>query len=298
MRVFVTGATGFVGSAVVAELLREGHDVLGLARSDQSAKALAALGAGVHRGSIDELDVLKAGADQCDGVIHTAFIHDFAHFEAACAADKAAIETLGGALSGSDRPLVVTSGTALLGPGRVTTENDNTDPVLGANWPRRSEETAFAMAERGTRASVVRLPPSVHGDGDHGFVPMLIDIARKKGVSAFVGEGNNRWAAVHRLDAARAFRLALERASAGERLHAVGDEGVPFREIATAIGKHLNVPVRSKAPEEAAEHFGFLGMFASMDVPSSSALTRERFNWRPEQRGLLADLDSGTYFTP
>ena len=296
MRIFVTGATGFVGSAVVQELVEAGHHVLGLARSDTAAASLAGAGAQVHRGALDDLASLREGAAGADAVVHTAFVHDFANIAAAAATDTRAIETLGEALAGSSRPLVVTSGTALIAPGRLTTEEDEPDPTLLATWPRRSEETALAMSARGVCASVVRLPPSVHGEGDHGFVPLLIGIARENGVSAYVGDGLNRWAAVHRLDAARLFRLAVEKGSPGSRYHAVGDEGVPFREIAGVISRHLNVPVASKSREEASEHFGFLGLFAAMDVPSSSGSTQQRLGWRPTQPGLLADLDRGHYF--
>ena len=296
MRVFVTGATGFIGSAIVQELIGAGHQVLGLARSDDSAKALVAVGAEVHRGSLEDLDTLRSGAAASDAVVHTAFIHDFANFPAAAETDKLAIETVGEALVGSNRPLLVTSGTALLAPGRVVTEDDVADPSLAAAWPRRSEETALAMVSRGVRASSVRLPPSVHGEGDHGFVPFLISIGREKGISAYVGDGLNRWAAVHRLDAAHLFRLALEKGFAGERYHGVGDEGVSFRAIAEVIGRHLNVPVVSKSSEEAADHFGWLARFASIDVPASSTRTQELLGWQPTHPGLLADLDREYYF--
>jgi nucleoside-diphosphate-sugar epimerase len=296
MRIFVTGATGFVGSAIVQELIRTGHRVLGLARSDASAAALDAAGASVQRGSLEDLDSLRAGAAASDGVIHTAMNHDFANFAAAAEMDKVAIETLGEAIAGSKQLLLVTSGTALIGAGRIVTEDDLPDSSLTAGWPRRSEETALAMVSSGVRASVVRLPPSVHGKGDHGFVPRLINIAREKSVSAYVGDGRNRWATVHRLDAARLYRLAMEKGYSAARYHAVGDEGVAFGEVAAAIGRHLNVPVVSTTPQEAAEHFGFLVRFASMDIPASSARTQELLGWRPAQPGLLADLEGAEYF--
>ena len=298
MRVFVTGATGFIGSAVVGELLEAGHTVVGLARSDQAAANLAAAGAAVHRGSLTDLDSLRGGAAEADGVIHTAYIHDFSPTgdpAAAARTDGQAIQALGETLAGSGRPLVVASGIALLAPGRLVTEEDNLPDDLP--HPRVSEQVALQFAGRGVRVSVMRLPPSVHGQGDHGFVPGLIGIARAKGLAAYVGDGSNRWAAVHRLDAARLFRLALQEAPAGARLHAVGDEGVPFRDIAAVIGRHLNVPVTSISREEADGHFGGFALFASIDVPASSALTQQRFGWHPVQSGLIADLDEGHYFT-
>ena len=294
MRVFVTGATGFVGSAIVSQLIDAGHQVMGLARSDRAAAALAEAGAEVHPGALEDLDRLRSGAAAADGVIHCAYIHDFSDLKRASETDRRAIEALGEALEGSGRPLVVTTVTALLRLGRPVTEEDAPDPAMPL--PRVSERTALVFAGRGVRVSVVRLPPSVHGDGDHAFVPRLIEIARGTGVSAYPGDGSNRWAAVHRLDAARLFRLALEAAPAGAVLHGVAEEGVPLRDVAGVIGRHLDLPVASVAPEDAGEHFGWLGAFVATDAPASSALTRERTGWRPAGPGLLADLDEGHYF--
>ena len=294
MRVFVTGATGFVGSAVVADLISAGHKVLGLVRSDAGAAALAAAGAEVHRGSLEDIESLKSGAAQTEGVIHTAFIHDFSKFAENCEIDRRAIEALGETLAGSDRPLVVTSGVAFLAPGRIATEDD-TLPA-GSAVPRVSEQTAVSFVPSGVRASCVRLAPSVHDKGDHGFVPILIGIAREKGVSAYIGDGQNRWPGVHRLDAAPLFRLALEKGAPGTRYHGVADQGVPFREIAEMIGRRLGLPVVSKTREEAASHFGWFAMFAGIDCPASSAKTEAALGWRPTHRGLLADLDSSAYF--
>ncbi|GHD32373.1 SDR family oxidoreductase [Streptomyces galbus] len=295
MRVFVTGATGFIGSAVVRELLDAGHRVVGLARSDRSEASLKEAGAEALRGDLADLDALRRGAAEADGVVHLAFIHDFQNYPAAAEADRRAIETMAAELAGSDRPLVATSGTLLVAPGRLATERD-VPSGQGRALPRKSEETALSFVERGVRASVVRLSPTVHGRGDHGFVPQVIEVARAKGVSAYPGDGSQRWSAVHRLDAARLFRLALEKAPAGSRLHGVDEEGVPVRAIAETVGRHLGVPVRSLPADQAEQHFGWLAPFLSVDGPASGALTRELLDWHPEQPGLLADLDEGHYF--
>jgi nucleoside-diphosphate-sugar epimerase len=293
MRIFVTGASGFIGSAVVAELLRAGHRVVGLARSEGSAAAIAAAGAEVHRGRLDDLDSLRAGAAAADGVIHLAYDHDFSRSrELAAEADARAIEAMGDVLAGSNRPIAIASGLGIAS-GRVSTEADRAPP----GWPRRaSEEVVIALAERGVRGAIVRLPPTVHGHGDKGFIQWLIAAARQHGHAAYVGDGSNRWPAVHRHDAARLFRLAVERATAGSGLHAVGDEGIPVRDIAAIIGRRLGFGVVAKSPDEASGYFGFLALLIGLDVPASSARTRQQLDWNPIEPGLLADLDEGHYF--
>jgi nucleoside-diphosphate-sugar epimerase len=301
MRLFVTGGSGFIGSAAVPELRGAGHEVVGLARSDASAAALAAAGAEVLRGDLGDLESLRRGAAESDGVVHLGYVHDFSDMAIGAAVDLKAIEAIGETLAGSGRPFVITTGTLLLAlgdvglpPGTFGTEDDVSHSAV---MPRvTSENTAIALAERDVRSAAIRLSPTVHGAGDHGFVPILIGIAREKGVSGFVGDGANRWPGVHRLDAARLFRLVVEEAPAGTRWHGVGDEGVPFRDIAEVIGRHLDVPVRSIPPEEATGHFGFLGGLVQADNPTSNALTRKRLGWEPVEAGLLADLDEGHYF--
>ncbi len=304
MRVFVTGASGWIGSGVVPELIGAGHQVVGLARSDASAAALAA-GAEVRRGTLDDLDSLRSAAAASDGVIHLAFKHDIAFsgdFQGAADADRRAVETFGEALAGSDRPFVIASGTLGMAPGRVATERDgqSPDPAMAAlSGPATRLGTArltLALASRGVRSSVMRLPPTVHGDGDNGFMATLVGIARAKGVSGYVGDGSNRWPAVHRLDAARLFHLALETAPAGSTLHAVADEGVPVRAIAEVIGRHLDLPVVAISSEDVGPHFGFLAALIGIDSPASSALTRALLDWQPTHPGLIDDLDQGHYF--
>jgi nucleoside-diphosphate-sugar epimerase len=307
MRVFVTGASGWIGSAVVPELLGGGHQVVGLARSDASAAALVATGAEVLRGTIDDLDALRDAAAVSDGVIHLAFKHDLAFsggFQAAADADRRAVETIGAALAGSDRPFVIASGMVGLAPGRVATERDGhgqaaEPPTHISSGPRTrwgTAEVTLGFAADRVRSSVVRLPPTVYGDGDPGFLATLVGVARQRGVSGYIGDGANRWPAVHRLDAAHLFRLALERAPAGSTLHAVTDEGVPIRAIADVIGRHLGLPLAAIPAEQAADHFGWLAGFLAVDSPAASTLTRQLLGWQPTQPGLIDDLDKGHYF--
>ncbi|MFD0685303.1 SDR family oxidoreductase [Actinomadura fibrosa] len=301
MRVFVTGASGWIGSAVVPELIGAGHEVVGLARSDASAAALDTAGAQVRRGTLDDLDTLRDAATASDGVIHLAFKHDIAfagRFDDAVTADRRAIEALGEALAGSGRPLVIASGTLGLAPGRLATEQDGLDPAQPgeANPRQATAQMTVSLASRDVRPSIVRLPPTVHGDGDKGFIATLVDIARAKGVSGHIGDGSNRWPAVHRSDAAHLFRLALEQAPAGSVLHATAEEGIPTRAIAEVIGRHLDLPVTSVPPQDADEHFGWLSPFLAIDGPASSTQTREQLNWHPTGPGLLEDLEKGHYF--
>jgi nucleoside-diphosphate-sugar epimerase len=294
MKVFVTGATGFIGSAIVKELIGAGHQVLGMARSDAGAKSLIAAGAQVHRGDLQDLESLRSGAAAADGVIHTAFIHDFSKFAENCEIDKQAIETLGSTLEGSQRLMLVTSGLATVAKGRLATEEDAHLPVSPA-MPRASEATAEKLLARGVRVSTVRLP-QVHDTRTQGLVPYLVSLAREKGVSAYVGDGLNRWAAVHVLDAARLYRLAFEKQEGGARYHAIAEEGVPVRDLAEVIGRGLGVPVMSKSAEEVAAHFGWLAMFASRDLTGSSRQTQKRLGWRPTQTDLISDLEHASYF--
>ncbi len=299
MRIFVTGASGWIGSAVVAELLAADHQVLGLARSDASAEAVAAAGAEVRRGDIGDLDVVRTAAAESDGVVHLAFRHDIAFtgdFETAVGSDRAAIEALGEALAGTDRPLAIASGVAGLNPGRLVTERYMPEPFPGAGGRVLNERAALALAERGVRSMSVRFAPTVHGDGDNGFIAMTVAADRAAGSAAYIDEGVNRWPAVHRSDAARLVRLGIESAPAASVLHAVGEEGVAIRDVAEAIGRGLDLPVTSITAEQADARFGFLAHFLALDMPVSSALTRELLSWEPSGPGLIADLDQGHYF--
>lgn len=287
MRVFVTGAAGFIGSAVVKELIANGHKVVGLARSEANAAALKAAGAEIHRGSLEDLASLRAGAANADGVIHTAFNHDFSKYAQNAEQDRRALEEMAKVLEGTNKPLISTSGLIGLSPGVVATE---AMPAGGALGSMRKSEDVLGAAERGVKAMTIRLPPNTHDGDTGGFVPLIIAAARAKGVSAYIGEGRNRWPAAHRLDAAHLYRLALEKGTAGSRYHAIGDEGIPFRDIAEVIGKRLNLPVASITPDEAAGHFGFLAFFASVDAPVSAKWTREQLGWQPTHPGLIADL--------
>ena len=293
MRVFITGGTGFIGSAIVEDLLAAGHEVLGLARSDASAKVFESLGVEVLRGSLDDLDTLKHGAANSDGVIHCAFIHDFSNFATSIKKDQLAIQTLGAALEGTNRPFVISSGIFGVSNNRLATEQDPAN--LETSLRGLAEEITISFSSKDVRSSVIRLPPSVHGKGDQAVIPIMIGIAREKGVSAYIGDGLNHWPSVHRADVARLYRLALEKGTAGARYHGVADEGIPFRDIAELIGKHLNVPVVSKPIEEANDHFGFLGHFVQFDGPASSKHTQQELSWQPTQISLLADIQQN-YF--
>ncbi len=294
MRVFMTGAAGFIGAATTQELIANGHQVVGLTRSDANVAALEAAGAEVHRGSLEDLDSLRAGAADADGVIHLAFIHDFTKFAENGQIDKRAIAAMGDVLEGTNKPFIVTSGTAAIAPGAVATEEMRRD--AGTDIPRVSEQAGLAYASRGVRAMAIRLPQVHGGDGKAGLITYLLEGARQKGAAAYVGDGSARWAAGHRLDVVRLYRLALEKGAANSIYHAVGEEGVPMRQIMEVIGRALNVPVVSIEQEEAGDYYGPLAMFAGLDMPASSALTQQWLDWKPTQIGLIADIGQPGYF--
>ena len=295
MRIFITGASGWIGSAATAELLEAGHEVVGLARTDAAAEAIVAAGAIAHRGSLDDLDSLAAGAEAADGVIHLGFNHDFSDMAGAGRTERAAVTVLGDTLAGSDRPFLFASGLAFLAPGRIATEDDHS-LMNGPDAPRGGgSNLALSYSEKGVRTVALRFPPTVHGEGDHGFMAELVRVARATGSSAYIGDGTNRWPAVHRNDAAHLVRLALDHGPAGSVVHATGEEGVAARDIAAAIGSELDLPISSVAAEDAAAHFGWIGAFFATDMPASSALTRERYNWTPTHPTLIEDLEAGRY---
>ncbi len=296
MRIFLTGGTGFVGSAVMKELIDAGYEIIALARSEAAANLLRDEGVQVYFGNLEEPESLRKGIELADGVIHTAFNHDFSNFKNNCEMDRRVIEAIGTMIKGSNHPFLITSAIGVLPQGKLVTEENMPDFGLSAHFRAATEEAAELVRKNGGRVSVIRLAPTVHGEGDHNFIPTLIKIAREKGVSAYIGEGENRWPAVHRLDAAKLYRLILENDYNGERFHAVGEEGIPFKEIAYAIGRGLNVPVVSITAEKATEHFGWFSNFAKLDIPASNRLTREKLGWQPSQDGLLEDLLEGHYF--
>ena len=296
MRVFITGASGWIGSGVISELLANGHEVLGLARSDAAAEKVAASGADVLRGDVQDLDVLRAGAEQADAVVHLAFRHDIAwagQFEEAAASDRAAIEVFGDALAGTGRPLAIAAGVAGINPGGVVTEHDM--PADAVSPRAASERSALALAERGVRSMSVRFAPTVHGTGDHGFIARIVDADRDHGDAGYVGDGENRWSAVHRDDAARLVRLGIEQAPAGSVLHAVAEEGVAMRDVAGAIGRRFELPITPISDEDAGGRFGFLGQFVGLDMAASSAITRELLRWEPTGPSLVEDIEAGAY---
>lgn len=294
MRIFLTGATGWIGSAITRDLINAGHSVVGLVRSKEKAEALSAIGVTPRVGELTDLDILRGGADYADGVIHTAFGLDFSNIEKIVKEDNDAIDAFGNVYAGSERPIIVTSGVFMTPPGEVFLETAR-PPVLPV-FPRASEQKAFALADRGLHASVVRNPRSVHGQGEtHGFVPNLAAVAREKGFAAYVGDGLNLWPSVHRLDCARVYVLAVERGARGEAYHAIAEEGITFREIAEAIGRQLGLPVKSLTPEEAEEHFGALAMFVSGNGPASNEWTRKTLGWKPREAGIIEDIERPDY---